>query len=328
MGVPLSILDLTAIRPGETAKETLRATVTFAQRAEALGYKRIWYAEHHNNAVVASSTPSVIIAHVGAHTNTIRLGAGGIMLPNHSPLVVAEQFGLLENLYPGRIDLGLGRAPGTDPKTTVALRRTPNSADRFPEDVLELQGYLTGASKIEGVEATPEKGSNVPLYILGSSMFGATLAAKLGLPYAFASQFAPDALQSAVAAYRRNFRPSAALQAPYVIAGINVIAADTKKDAEDQFLATKRLLVGILLAGGRHIPSEQADAILASPAGHHVLQILTYTALGTGPEVRDHLEKFTAHADADELMLVFQSPTTALRMRSLELVAEGMSSMA
>src|SRR5215208_6889821 len=197
--VPLSVLDLAIVGKGETVREGLEATVAVAQRAEERGYRRVWYAEHHNMAAIASSATSVLIAHVAAHTSSIRLGAGGIMLPNHSPLVIAEQFGTLATLHPGRIDLGLGRAPGTDQRTWRALRRDPSAAEAFPQDVLELQGYLSGQSRIPGVEAIPGAGTDVPLYILGSSLFGAKLAAALGLPYAFASHFAPDALHEAVA---------------------------------------------------------------------------------------------------------------------------------
>ena len=232
MTVPLSILDLATIGKGQTAAESFAGSVAMAQRAEELGYRRIWYAEHHNMSSIASSATSVLIAHVAAHTSSIRLGAGGMMLPNHSPLTIAEQFGTLETLHPGRIDLGLGRAPGSDQNTMRALRRDPMSADSFPQDVLELQGYLSGPTRIQGVEATPGKGTNVPLYILGSSLFGARLAAQLGLPYAFASHFAPNALQDAVALYRREFRPSAQLDAPHVIAGVNVIAADSAAEAQ------------------------------------------------------------------------------------------------
>src|SRR5271166_1081367 len=181
--VPLSLLDLAIISPGQTPRDAFAASVALAQRAEALGYRRVWYAEHHNMASIASSAPSVLIAHVANHTRTIRLGAGGVMLPNHAPLTIAEQFGTLASLHPGRIDLGLGRAPGTDPATTRALRVDPGAADTFPEDVLELQAYLAGESRIPGVDATPGKGTRVPLYILGSSLFGAKLAAALGLPY-------------------------------------------------------------------------------------------------------------------------------------------------
>jgi len=322
MNISLSILDLAPIRKGETASDSFAASVVLAQRAEQWGYRRVWYAEHHNIATIASSATSVMIAHVAAHTHEIRLGAGGIMLPNHSPLAIAEQFGTLEAMHPGRIDLGLGRAPGSDQNTMRALRRSPASADRFPEDVLELQGYLTGHTLVPGVNATPGQGSNVPIYILGSSMFGATLAAALGLPYAFASHFAPEALQFAVAAYREGFRPSTQLDRPYVIAGVNVIAADTNDDAQRQFLAAKRNRASSMFGRGRTLSDEEADAILASPAGEHVEQMVTYSAVGTPGEVSDYIVAFAGNADADELMVVHQSPTTRERLRSVELVAD------
>jgi luciferase family oxidoreductase group 1 len=211
MRFPLSVLDLAPIARGDTAGEAIAASVALAQRAEETGFDRVWYAEHHNMPSIASSATSVLIAHVGAHTERIRLGAGGVMLPNHSPLTIAEQFGTLDAMYPGRIDLGLGRAPGSDQNTMYALRRDERSAERFPQDVLELQAYLAGETRVPGVDAVPGKGSRVPLYVLGSSMFGATLAAALGLPYAFASHFAPQLLEPAVAAYRQEFRPSAQL---------------------------------------------------------------------------------------------------------------------
>src|SRR5689334_17249907 len=241
MRIPLSILDLAPISRGETAGSSIAASVALAQRAEEAGYARVWYAEHHNMPSIASSATSVLIAHVGAHTSTIRLGAGGVMLPNHAPLTIAEQFGTLDAMYPGRIDLGLGRAPGSDQNTMYALRRDPMSADKFPQDVLELQGYLTGNTRVPGVDAVPGKGSNVPLYVLGSSMFGATLAAALGLPYAFASHFAPQLLEPAVAAYRQEFRPSEQLDRPYVIAGVNAVASDTTDDARAQLDAVRRI---------------------------------------------------------------------------------------
>src|SRR4051794_14076806 len=199
MRIPLSVLDLAPIAKGSTAADSIAASVALAQRAEQHGFRRVWYAEHHNMPTIASSATSVLIAHVGAQTSSIRLGAGGVMLPNHAPLTIAEQFGTLDAMYPGRIDLGLGRAPGSDQNTMYALRRDPRSADRFPQDVVELQGYLAGQTRVPGVDAIPGRGSRVPLYILGSSLFGAKLAAALGLPYAFASHFAPDALQAAVA---------------------------------------------------------------------------------------------------------------------------------
>jgi luciferase family oxidoreductase group 1 len=322
MTIPLSILDLAPIRPGQSASDSLAASVALAQLAEELQYRRVWYAEHHNIPSIASSATSVLIAHVAVQTTRIRLGAGGIMLPNHAPLTIAEQFGTLEALHPGRIDLGLGRAPGADQNTMRALRRYASAADRFPEDVLELQGYLTGETRIPGVNATPGNGANVPLYILGSSMFGAAVAAALGLPYAFASHFAPAELENAVAAYRREFRPSAQLDRPYVIAGVNVIAADTAADAQQQFLAAKRYRVTALLGRGRAFSDEEADAILASPAGHHVQQMATYSAVGTPAEVSEYIAGFAKHADADELIVAHQSPTAEARLRSARLLAD------
>ncbi|GAA3122357.1 LLM class flavin-dependent oxidoreductase [Planomonospora alba] len=322
MALPLSILDLAHIGDGETAGDSFRASVALARRAEELGYLRVWYAEHHNMSTIASSATSVLIAHVAAHTRTIRLGAGGVMLPNHSPLTIAEQFGTLETLHPGRIDLGLGRAPGSDQQTMRALRRTPASADSFPEDVLELQGYLTGQSRIPGVDATPGKGTDVPLYILGSSLFGAKLAAALGLPYAFASHFAPDALEEAVSLYRREFRPSAQLDRPYVIAGVNVIAADTVDEAQEQFLDAKRKRVSLLLGRGRTFTPEEADMILESPAGRQLLNMARYSAVGTPAEVEDYLKRFAEHAQADELIVVSMAPGRQAWMRSIELLAD------
>jgi luciferase family oxidoreductase group 1 len=322
MIIPLSILDLAPVRPGETPADSYAASVALAQRAETWGYRRIWYAEHHNNPMIASAAPAVLIAHIAAHTRSIRLGAGGVMLPNHAPLTIAEQFGTLESLHPGRIDLGLGRAPGTDQNTMRALRRHGSSADTFPEDVLELQGYLAGETRIPGVNATPGGGTRVPLYILGSSMYGAAVAAALGLPYAFASHFAPDALLEAVAAYRREFRPSAQLEAPHVIAGVNVIAADTGSAAREQRLTAQRLRASAMFGRGRMFTDEEADAILASPHGQHLRHMLTYAAVGTPAEVRGYLEDFVRHSGADELIVAHQSPGTEARLRSAELLAD------
>lgn len=322
MTLPLSILDLATIGKGQTAAESFAGSVAMAQLAERRGYRRIWYAEHHNMASIASSATSVLIAHVAAQTASIRLGAGGIMLPNHSPLTIAEQFGTLETLHPGRIDLGLGRAPGSDQNTLRALRRDPMSADSFPQDVLELQGYLTGPTRIQGVEATPGKGTNVPLYILGSSLFGARLAAQLGLPYAFASHFAPQALQDAVAIYRREFKPSAQLDAPHVIAGVNVIAADSAAEAHAALLATKRARVSLFFGGGREFTDDEADMVLDSPQGQHISQMMRYSAVGTPDAVIEYLDEFAAHADADELIVAHQNSDTAGRLRSVELLAD------
>jgi len=333
MRVPLSILDLAPIARGQTASDSFANSVALAQRAEELGYLRVWYAEHHNMASIASSATSVVIAHVGAQTQTIRLGAGGVMLPNHSPLLIAEQFGTLAAMYPGRIDLGLGRAPGSDQNTMYALRRDPSSADTFPQDVVELQGYLTGNTRVPGVDAVPGKGSNVPLYILGSSLFGARLAAMLGLPYAFASHFAPAALDEALAVYRREFRPSGELERPYAIAGVNVIAADTPSAAREQLKAIRRVRAISLYGRGRrdqaseNLTDEQADQLLAAGIGAHVDQMLTYTAVGTPAEVSDYLDGFIRHTEADEVIVTHQAPAIEGRLRSVTLLAEAMQAV-
>jgi luciferase family oxidoreductase group 1 len=283
-------------------------------------------------ASIASSATSVLIAHVGAKTSSIRLGSGGIMLPNHSPLTIAEQFGTLATMYPGRIDLGLGRAPGSDQKTMYALRRDPNAADTFPQDVLELQAYLQGHTRVPGVDAVPGKGTNVPLYILGSSLFGAQLAAMLGLPYSFASHFAPAALHQAIAIYREQFKPSEQLDAPYLIVGVNVVAADTTEAAEQARLAMRRQRAISLYGRARGIPpesitDEQADELLAAGAAAHVDEMLTYTAVGTPSEVRTYLDAFIAETAADELIVAHHSPTTDARLRSVELLAEAMTTV-
>ena len=322
MTVPLSILDLAIIDEGETARDSFASSLALAKEAEKLGYTRIWYAEHHNMPTIASSATSVLIGYIAAHTESIRLGAGGVMLPNHAPLTIAEQFGTLETLFPGRIDLGLGRAPGSDQKTMRALRRDPMSADSFPQDVQELQGYLTGNSLIPGIAATPGAGTNVPLYILGSSLFGAKLAAALGLPYSFASHFAPQALQDAVSIYRRDFKPSAQLAEPYVIAGVNVVAAETSEEAQELFTDSMRRRVTQLFGRDRTFTDEEADAILQSPGGQQVKQMGRYSAVGNPEEVRDYLDWFTGHAQADELIVATQTATLETRLRSFQLLAE------
>jgi len=330
MRVPLSILDLAPIARGQTASDSFANSVALAQRAEELGYLRVWYAEHHNIASIASSATSVLIAHVGAQTRTIRLGAGGVMLPNHAPLLIAEQFGTLAAMYPGRIDLGLGRAPGSDQNTMYALRRDPSSADTFPQDVVELQGYLTGNTRVPGVDAVPGQGSHVPLYILGSSLFGASLAAALGLPYAFASHFAPAALEAALAVYRREFRPSEQLAQPYAIAGVNVIAADTDSAAREQLEGIRRVRAISLYGRGRRgqstadLTDEQADQLLAAGLGDQVDQMLTYSAVGTAAQVSDYLDGFIRHTEADEVIVAHQAPTIEGRLRSVTLLAEAM----
>ena len=329
MRARLSILDLAPIGRGQTASDSFAASVALAQRAEELGYHRVWYAEHHNMPSIASSATSVLIAHIGAQTKSIRLGAGGIMLPNHSPLTIAEQFGTLEAMYPGRIDLGLGRAPGSDQRTTYALRRDPRTAEAFPRDVLELQAYLAGDSRVPGVDAIPGKGARVPLYILGSSLFGAQLAGAYGLPYAFASHFAPDDLDAAIAAYRAEFKPSAQLDAPYVIAGVNVTAADTTEAATTTLQGVRRARAVSLFArrlgiSPTEITDEQADELLAGGAAAHVDHMLTYSAVGTPREVSDYLDGFLGKTGADELIVAHQAPAIEDRLRSVTLLAEAM----
>ena len=322
--LPLSVLDLAPVRSGQSVRDSFDASVALARLAEDAGYSRVWYAEHHNMPTIASSATSVLIAHIAAHTARIRLGAGGVMLPNHSPLVVAEQFGTLASLHPGRIDLGLGRAPGTDRTTMYALRRDETSADTFPQDVLELQGYLADESRVPGVHAYPGRGTRVPLYVLGSSLYGAQLAAALGLPYAFASHFAPAALQDAVASYRREFRPSEQLTEPYVIAGVNVIAAETQADADEQFHKAKRARVRAFAKPGRRLTDEECDLVLRSPEGRQIAHMTHYSAVGRPADVREYLEQFAKHADADELIVALQSTVSERRLRSAELLAAEM----
>lgn len=316
--IPLSLIDFALVYDGERPRDSFSRSVRLAQRAETLGYERIWYAEHHNMPRIASSAPAVLIAHVGAHTSTIKLGAGGVMLPNHAPLVIAEQFGALEEMYPGRIGLGLGRAPGTDQRTVQALRRSPRAAERFPEDVAELQGYLSGESRIPGVQAIPGAATEVPLYILGSSLFGAQLAAQLGLPYAFASHFAPQHLDEAIAVYRERYQPSAGNPDPYVIAAVNVTAADTTAQAQEDWEQVRRSRVKSLAARGREISEKQLDALLHSYAGQQVSTMMRYTAIGTKPEVRSYLSEFAERTGADELMISLQSPSHAAMLHSME----------
>ncbi len=320
--VPLSVLDLAIVAKGSSIGDTIAHSVALAQRAEEVGYQRVWYAEHHNMPSVASSAPAVLIAHVAAHTRSIRLGAGGVMLPNHAPLTIAEQFGTLAAAHPGRIDLGLGRAPGSDQVTAAALRADPAAAQTFPHDVLELQAYLAGASTVPGVSAVPGAGTRVPLYILGSSLFGAQLAAALGLPYAFASHFAPEALHDAVALYRRDFRPSEQLDHPHVIAGVNVVADDTEAGARAQLVDVRRQRAVALFARGQDLSDAEADALLAAGVGHHVDRMLTCTAVGTPAQVREQLDDFAAAAGADELITAHASPAPQARLRSLTLLGE------
>ncbi|MCK9893965.1 LLM class flavin-dependent oxidoreductase [Frankia sp. AgB32] len=315
-----SLLDIALVAEGEQPGAALHGAVPLARAAARSGYHRVWYAEHHNMPRIASAATSVLIAHVAANTEGIRLGAGGVMLPNHSPLLIAEQFGTLAALHPDRIDLGLGRAPGSDQNTMLALRRGPESADAFPRDVLELQGYLSGRTRIPGVRATPGDGSNVPLYILGSSLFGAQLAAALGLPYAFASHFAPAALHAAVRTYRSEFRPSEGQPEPYLIVAAGLAAAPTPEEAAEQHRAALRGRARMFLARGATLTDEDVDALLDTPAGSQIRDMMRYTAVGTPEQVHAYLADLAEQTGADELMLAPAAPARADRLRAVELV--------
>lgn len=322
--VPLSILDLVPVIVGETPREALRKSLDLAQHAEAFGYTRYWVAEHHNMTGIASAATSVVIGYLAGGTSTIRVGSGGIMLPNHSPLVIAEQFGTLESLYPGRIDLGLGRAPGTDALTLRALRRASVRADSFPEDVLELMLLLGEAKQGQPVRAVPGGGTHVPIWILGSSTFGAELAAALGLPYAFASHFAPDALFDALEIYRRQFRPSKQLDHPYAMVGVNVVVTDTDEEARRLFTTVQQSFTNLVRgAPGKLQPAIDDIEEYWTPAEkHQASHMLKYSFVGSAESVRKDLESLVASTRADELMIVCHIHDHVARVRSYELVAE------
>jgi luciferase family oxidoreductase group 1 len=319
------VLDLSPILEGGDAAQALRNTLDLARHAETWGYRRYWLAEHHNMPGIASAATSIVIAHVAGGTSTIRVGAGGIMLPNHSPLAIAEQFGTLESLYPGRIDLALGRAPGSDPLTERALRRNPSAdtADAFPHDVVELMGYFTAADAERRVQAVPGTGLNVPIWILGSSLFGAQLAAALGLPFAFASHFAPALMMQALAVYRGQFQPSDRLDRPHVMLGFNVMAAASDEEArlllsslQQAFLNLRRGRPGRLPA-----PVEGFENRLALSERKMLEQALECSAVGSPETVRRGLEAFIARTEADELIVTSQIFDHAARLRSYELTA-------
>jgi luciferase family oxidoreductase group 1 len=323
--IPFSVLDLAPIRERGDAGEALRHSLELARHAERLGYHRFWMAEHHSMPGVASAATAVILAHIAAGTSSIRIGAGGIMLPNHSPLVIAEQFGTLEALHPGRIDLGLGRAPGTDQAASYALRRNlASDANQFPRDVVELMAYFRTAEPGQRVRAIPGEGLRVPVWILGSSTFGAQLAAMLGLPYAFASHFAPQQLDEALETYRLNFRPSEQLDRPYVMLGFNVFAADS--DEEGHYLVSSLKQAFVALRSGQpkplQAPVENYDETL--PAAQRTLldQLLSCSAIGSPETVRAGIEAFIARTGADELMITSQIYDPAARLRSYEIAAE------
>lgn len=322
----LSILELVRVTEATDAGAALHNARDLAAHAERWDYERIWVAEHHNMEGIASAATSIVLAHIAGGTKTIRVGAGGIMLPNHAPYIIAEQFGTLERLYPGRIDLGLGRAPGTDQVAVRAMRRAPNASEHFPQDVLELQAFLGPATPDQRILAVPATGTNVPLWILGSSGFGATLAAELGLPYAFASHFAPDMLMPALEIYRSRFKPSKQLAEPYAVAGINVIAADT--DAEARRLATtQQMSFADLVSGRRGLSRPPIDDIETYWSGREKAQamhMLEHSVVGSVETVRAGLQAFIARTGVDELMIVCDVYEHQARLRSLELIAEAM----
>jgi luciferase family oxidoreductase group 1 len=320
----ISVLDLAPVPQGSTPADALRNSLQLAQTAEELGYRRYWVAEHHNMKGIASAATSVVIGHIAGGTSTIRVGAGGIMLPNHAPLVIAEQFGTLASLYPGRIDLGLGRAPGTDQLTARALRRTLNgSADNFPNDVVELQHYLQEAKEGQAVVATPGAGTNVPLWILGSSTFGAQLAAALGLPYAFASHFAPQDMMDAIAIYRERFKPSAQLAEPYVMLGYNVFAAESEEEAV--YLRSSALQAMLQLRRGIPIqlppPVAGFEETLTGPELAMLEMITSCSAVGAVDSVAEQMASFLARTGADELMCVGSIYDHEKRLESFRLAA-------
>ena len=326
MSVTLSVLDLAPIVQGSDAAQSFRHSLELAQHAERLGYRRFWLAEHHGMPGIASAATAVLIGHVAGGTRSIRVGAGGIMLPNHSPLVIAEQFGTLESLYPGRIDLGLGRAPGSDQATARALRRDlASDPDAFPQDVVELMDFLSDAPR-QTVRAVPGRGMKVPVWILGSSLFGAQLAAMLGLPFAFASHFAPAQMMQAVDVYRSGFKPSQQLERPYVMLGFNVFAADT--DEEAQVLATSQQQAFVNLRTGRPTqlppPMPNYRDHLPPPARAMLDEVLSCTAIGAPATVRGAVQAFVERTGADELMIASAVFDHRARLRSYELTAQAL----
>ena len=318
-----SVLDLVPVSDGKTPGDALQNAKHLAQHVEALGFKRYWVAEHHNMVGIASAATSVVIGFIAGNTKTIRVGAGGIMLPNHSPLVIAEQFGTLESLYPGRIDLGLGRAPGTDRQTWAALRVDPSASDRFPQDVLELQQYLSAAQPGQPIQAVPGAGTNVPLWILGSSLFGAHLAAVLGLPYAFASHFAPGELMNALAVYRERFEPSAQLAEPHAMAGVNVIVADTDAEAKRLFTSIQQRFVGMLRNDRGYLkpPIEDIETYWTPAEKIHAQRMLQCSFVGSPETVKAGLKAFIAETQVKELMVASALYEHEARLKSYALLA-------
>ncbi len=324
----LSLLELVRVTQETDARMALDNARDLAYHAEEWGYKRIWVAEHHNMVGIASAATSIAIAHIASGSRTIRVGAGGIMLPNHAPYIIAEQFGTLERLYPGRIDLGLGRAPGTDQIAVRAMRRSASASDQFPQDVQELQAFLAPAAPDQRIIAVPAAGTNVPLWILGSSNFGAMLAAELGLPYAFASHFAPDMLLPALDIYRSRFKPSEQLDRPYTMAGINVIAADTDHEAKRLATTQQMSFVDMFRArqGVSKPPIDDIETYWSPGEKAQAMRMLARSVVGSADTVRAGLQAFIAETGADELMIVSDLYDHQARLHSVELIAEAMKS--
>ncbi|MBN9585045.1 MAG: LLM class flavin-dependent oxidoreductase [Afipia sp.] len=322
--IPLSILDLVRVTEETDARGAMNNARDLAAHAEQWDYRRIWVAEHHNMAGIASAATSIVLAHIAEGTKTIRVGAGGIMLPNHAPYVIAEQFGTLARLFPDRIDLGLGRAPGTDPLTLRALRRSPEAADNFPQDVLELQAFLAPAGPTQRIQAVPAAGTNVPLWILGSSHFGAMLAAELGLPYAFASHFAPGELLAALDIYRARFKPSEQLDRPYAMVGVNIVAAPTDDEAR-RLATTQQMSFANLVRGARGLSQPPIDDIETywSPAEKaQAMRMLARSIIGAPETVRAGIKALVDETNADELIVVSDVYDHPTRLRSFEMIAE------
>ena len=322
--VALSVLDLVPVVEGKTPADAFANTKDLAQHAERWGYQRYWVAEHHNMVGIASAATSVVIGFIAAHTSKIRVGAGGIMLPNHSPLLIAEQFGTLESLYPGRIDLGLGRAPGTDRATSQAMRRDMMASDHFPDDVLELQSYFGPLQPDQTIEAVPGTGLNVPLWILGSSLYGAQLAAALGLPYAFASHFAPDALEHALAIYKAQFRPSQQSAKPHAMAGVNVVLADTDAEADYLFSSIQQRFTDMIRGKRGYLkpPIDDIHAYWSADENMHASRMLACSFVGSPDTMRRKLDGFVTSTGVDELMVASAIFEHQARLRSYELLAE------
>ena len=321
----LSVLDLAPVVEGSTTREALQNSLDLARHAEKLGFNRFWLAEHHNMPGIASAATAVVIAHVAAGTSKIRVGAGGIMLPNHAPLMVAEAFGTLAELHPGRIDLGLGRAPGTDQATMRALRRYMGGADSFPQDVQELLGWFDPVVPGQTVQAVPGTGADVDVWILGSSLFGAQLAAHLGLPYAFASHFAPGDMMGAIQIYRERFKPSPRLQKPYVMLGLNVIAAETDEEAKLLFTSIQQAFANLRLGRPGKMPPPKADLQLDPMVAHGIAQALSCSVVGGPEKVKRGIAEFVAQTGADELMVTGSIWDHQKRLRSFEIAAQSIS---